>query len=60
MSRFVDEELMNFDDFQLPESSILLLEPYFSKPSFEPETMLHVTNNAACASLCRWFHGVLK
>lgn len=57
--RFI-EELMSFDDNQLPESTLALVEPYLKKPSFEPETLERKTANAACGSLCKWVRGVVR
>nr|KAG5694046.1 hypothetical protein BaRGS_025625 [Batillaria attramentaria] len=57
---FIDEELMTFDDTQMPESTLVLVEPYLKKPSFEPEQMEKKTGNSACGALCRWVRGVVR
>ena len=59
IARFI-EELMTFDDTQLPESTLDLVEPYLKKASFDPEVLKRKTSNAACASLCSWVRGVVK
>ncbi|XP_023931015.1 dynein beta chain, ciliary-like [Lingula anatina] len=59
LERFT-EELMSFDDNQLPESTLNLVEPYLKKPSFDPETILKKTATKACASLCKWVRGVVR
>ena len=51
---------MTFDDRQMPEATLVLVEPYLKKPSFDPEAMEHKTGNAACGSLCRWVRGVVR
>ncbi|XP_076457719.1 uncharacterized protein LOC143291635 isoform X3 [Babylonia areolata] len=60
LDRFIDEELMTFDDTQLPESTLVLVEPYLKKQSFDPEDMERKTGNSACGSLCRWVRGVVR
>lgn len=57
--RFI-EELMSFDDNQLPESTLLLVEPYLKKPSFDPEALERKTSNSACGALCKWVIGVVR
>jgi len=59
IERFI-EELMSFDDNQLPEATLALVEPYLKKPSFEPDTLERKTGNAACGSLCKWVRGVVR
>ncbi|KAK6172547.1 hypothetical protein SNE40_016179 [Patella caerulea] len=59
LERFL-EELMTFDDNQLPEETLNLVEPYLKKASFDPETLEKKTNNSACGSLCRWVRGVVR
>ena len=59
LSRFI-EELMSFDDTQLPENTLNLVEPYLKKPSFDPDTLERKTQNAACGSLCKWVRGVVR
>ena len=51
---------MSFDDNQLPEPTLSLVEPYLKKASFDPETMERKTENAACGSLCKWVRGVVR
>ncbi|XP_070202269.1 uncharacterized protein [Littorina saxatilis] len=60
LDRFIEEELMTFDDHQMPEATLVLVEPYLKKPSFEPEAMERKTGNSACGSLCRWVRGVVR
>ena len=57
--RFI-EELLSFDDNQLPEATLLLVEPYLKKPSFDPEAMERKTSNSACGALCKWVIGVVR
>ena len=57
--RFI-EELTTFDDFQLPESTLVLVEPFLKKPTFEPEAMAEKTQNSACGALCKWVRGVVR
>uniref|UniRef100_K1PIP3 Dynein beta chain, flagellar outer arm n=1 Tax=Magallana gigas TaxID=29159 RepID=K1PIP3_MAGGI len=59
LERFI-EELMSFDDNQLPESTLLLVEPYLKKPSFDPEALERKTSNSACGALCKWVIGVVR
>lgn len=59
LERFI-EELMTFDEHVLPESTLLLVEPYLKKSSFDADTLEKKTNNPACASLCRWVTGVCR
>ncbi|XP_053409232.1 uncharacterized protein LOC123561373 isoform X4 [Mercenaria mercenaria] len=59
IERFI-EELMSFDDQQLPESTLALVEPYLKKPTFEPDTLERKTSNSACGSLCKWVRGVVR
>lgn len=59
LERFL-EELATFDDQQMPESTLILVEPYLKKPSFVPEVLQRKSNNQACAALCKWVHGVVK
>ena len=51
---------MSFDDNQLPENTLNLVEPYLKKPSFDPDTLERKTQNAACGSLCKWVRGVVR
>ena len=57
--RFI-EELLSFDDNQLPEATLLLVEPYLKKSSFDPEAMERKTSNSACGALCKWVIGVVR
>lgn len=59
LERFI-EELLMFDETVLPESTLILVEPYLKKPTFDPESLQRKTNNSACASLCRWVTGVCR
>ncbi|XP_033641711.1 dynein beta chain, flagellar outer arm-like [Asterias rubens] len=59
IERFL-EELMLFDDSELPESTLNLVEPYLKKASFQPQNMQRKTNNLAAASLCKWVRGVVR
>jgi dynein heavy chain len=59
LERFI-EELLMFDETNVPESTLVLVEPYLKKPSFNPEELEQKTNNSACASLCRWVKGVCR
>ena len=54
------EELLQFDDSELPESTLNLVEPYLKKASFQPQNMQRKTNSAAAASLCKWVRGVVR
>ncbi|KAH9514965.1 hypothetical protein Btru_021540, partial [Bulinus truncatus] len=58
LERFM-EELTTFDDYQLPESTLLLVEPYLKKPSFDPDVMTEKSGNSACGALCKWVRGVV-
>uniref|UniRef100_A0A2C9LWF7 Dynein heavy chain coiled coil stalk domain-containing protein n=1 Tax=Biomphalaria glabrata TaxID=6526 RepID=A0A2C9LWF7_BIOGL len=53
------EELTTFDDYDLPESTLVLVEPYLKKPSFDPEVIAQKSGNSACGALCRWVRGVV-
>lgn len=55
-----NEELASFDDSELPESTLNLVEPYLKKSSFQAKNMLRKNNNAAAASLCNWVRGVCR
>ncbi|XP_069115919.1 uncharacterized protein [Argopecten irradians] len=59
LERFI-EELTSFDDNQLAESTLNLVEPYLKKPSFDPDTLEKKTGNSACGSLCKWVRGVVR
>ncbi|XP_055866060.1 uncharacterized protein LOC106055129 isoform X2 [Biomphalaria glabrata] len=58
LERFI-EELTTFDDYDLPESTLVLVEPYLKKPSFDPEVIAQKSGNSACGALCRWVRGVV-
>ena len=58
-SRFV-EELNTFVDQQMPESTLVLVEPYLKKTSFDPDGLQKKSGNSACGGLCRWVHGVVR
>ena len=59
LERFI-EELMSFDETIMPESTLVLVEPYLKKPSFDPVSLEKKTHNSACASLCKWVSGVCR
>ena len=59
LERFI-EELMSFDEVAMPESTLVLVEPYLRKASFDHVTLEKKTHNSACASLCRWVRGVCR
>ncbi|XP_033103095.1 dynein heavy chain 9, axonemal-like [Anneissia japonica] len=59
LERFL-EELASFDDTELPESTLNLVEPYLKKASFQPQNMRRKTNSSAAASLCQWVRGVVR
>ncbi|XP_064650622.1 uncharacterized protein LOC135502065 isoform X3 [Lineus longissimus] len=59
LERFT-EELLTFDDNQMPESTLQLVESYLKKPSFDPDTLERKTSNSACGSLSRWVKGVAR
>ena len=59
LERFI-EELLTFDEQSLPESTLVLVEPYLKKPSFDPESLQTKTNISACAALCKWVSGVCR
>ena len=59
LERFI-EELLTFDEEVLPESTLVLVEPYLKKPTFDPDNLQKKTSNAACASLCKWVKGVCR
>ncbi|XP_071095883.1 uncharacterized protein [Haliotis cracherodii] len=59
LERFI-EELMSFDDTQLPEATLCLVEPYLKKASFDPDNLERKAANSACGSLCKWVRGVVK
>lgn len=54
------EELVTFDDNAMPEQTLVLVEPYLKKPSFDPQIMERKSENKACVSLCRWVKGVCR
>ncbi|XP_078672103.1 uncharacterized protein LOC144911712 isoform X1 [Branchiostoma floridae x Branchiostoma belcheri] len=55
------EELLAFDENQLPEETIEVVEQYLKKPGFTPETMqAKADNNVAVAALCKWVKGVVR
>ena len=54
------EELVTFDDNAMPEQTLVLVEPYLKKPSFDPQIMERKSGNKACVSLCRWVKGVCR
>ncbi|XP_071959570.1 uncharacterized protein [Antedon mediterranea] len=59
LERFL-EELASFDDTELPETTLTLVEPYLKKASFQPQNMQRKTSSSAAASLCRWVRGVVR
>ena len=59
LERFI-EELMSFDEVVMPENTLVLVEPYLKKPSFDPVSLEKKTHNSACASLCKWVKGVCR
>ena len=40
------------------EQTLVLVEPYLKKPSFDLQTMERKSENKACVSLCKWVKGV--
>ena len=54
------EEMGSFDDTELPETTLNLVEPYLKKASFQPQNLLRKTNSQAAASLCKWVRGVVR
>ncbi|CAH1797693.1 unnamed protein product [Owenia fusiformis] len=59
IERFIDE-LMSFDDNQLPEATLNLVEPYLKKSSFDPDNIEKKSGNVASSSLCKWVRGVVR
>ena len=58
-SRF-REELGIFDEMELPESTLDVVEPYLKKPHFVGDYLEKKTNNPAVGSLVLWVRGVVK
>ena len=61
LERFI-EEMMAFDDNQLPESTLQLVEGYLKKPHFDKdgEVLASKANNPVCGSLVKWVWGVCR
>ena len=54
------EELISFDEHPLPEATLVLVEPYLLKSSFEAASLEKKTENPACGQLCKWVAGVCR
>ena len=51
---------MTFDEVELPESTLQLLEQTLKKSSFDPEAIERKTGNSACGALATWVRGVVR
>ena len=54
------EELGVFDEMELPESTLEVVEPYLKKPHFSGDYLERKTNNPAVGSLLLWVKGVVR
>ncbi|XP_020627063.1 dynein beta chain, flagellar outer arm-like isoform X2 [Orbicella faveolata] len=54
------EELGVFDEMQLTESTLEVVEPYLKKPHFNGDYLEKKTNNPAVGSLLLWVRGVVR
>lgn len=54
------EELSVFDEMEILESTLEVLEPYLKKPHFNGDYLEKKTNNAAVGSLLLWVKGVFR
>uniref|UniRef100_W5M8M7 Uncharacterized protein n=1 Tax=Lepisosteus oculatus TaxID=7918 RepID=W5M8M7_LEPOC len=60
LERFLDE-LSTFDEIQLSETTLGVLEKYLQKPSFTAENMERKTGgNSAASSLLKWLQGAVS
>nr|XP_039248070.1 LOW QUALITY PROTEIN: dynein beta chain, ciliary-like [Styela clava] len=60
LDRFIDE-LMNFDDSPLPQSTLDALEPTLEKETFTVDNLTaKAGGNAAAGALLRWVQGVVR
>jgi dynein heavy chain, axonemal len=61
LERFI-EKLVSFDEHgPPPESTLHMLEStYLKNPSCDPDHLQNLTDNSACAALCRWVKGVCR
>lgn len=57
--RFCDD-LATFDDLDITESSLQILDPYLAKPHFDHVYMNNRTENSALVMLVKWVSGVAK
>lgn len=54
------EELGVFDEMELPQSTLEVVEPYLKKPHFNGDYLERKTNNPAVGSLLLWVKGVVR
>ena len=54
------EELGIFDETELPESTLEVVEPYLKKPHFNGDHLEQRTKNPAVGSLVCWVKGVVR
>eukprot|EP00794_Sanderia_malayensis_P011163 gene11163-12336_t len=54
------EEIAAFDEVELTESTLQVVEPYTKRPHFAPGCMEKKTGNSALESLVLWCRGVVK
>ena len=49
-----------FDEMELTESTLEVVEPYLKKPHFNGDYLEKKTNNPAVGSLLLWVRGVVR
>ena len=49
-----------FDEMELSESTLEVVEPYLKKPHFNGDYLERKTNNPAVGSLLLWVKGVVR
>ena len=54
------EELAVFDEMEISDSTLEVLEPYLKKPHFSGDYLERKTTNAAVGSLLLWVKGVFR
>ena len=57
--RFCDDLAM-FDDLDITDNTLQVLDPYLSKPHFDHVYMNNRTENPALVMLVKWVSGVTK
>ena len=59
LERFI-EELLVFEEEEMSEATLSLVEPYLKKPSLDAKTMIEKTSIEATGTLCQWVHLVCR